>query len=83
MAYERKDNSGSIFKNKNKTEDWHAHMRGSALVDGVEYWVDAYTNTGTKNDSEEKWQGLRFKKKENQTQKESSPSDITYDDIPF
>jgi len=58
-------------------------MRGSALVDGVEYWVDAYTNTGTKNDSEEKWQGLRFKKKENQTQKESSPSDITYDDIPF
>lgn len=82
MAYERKDNSGSIFKNANKTEDWHADARGSALIDGVEYWVDAYTNTGTKNNSDEKWQGLRFKKKDSQPKKESS-NEITYDDIPF
>tara|TARA_R110000803_G_scaffold163931_1_gene227685 strand:- start:2827 stop:3102 length:276 start_codon:yes stop_codon:yes gene_type:complete len=91
MAYEMKDNSGSIFKNKNKTEEWHAPMRGNALIGGVEYWVDAYTNVGTKNDQEERWQGLRFKPKENKptessgSYKEShkAESEITKDDIPF
>ncbi|HBY86435.1 MAG TPA: hypothetical protein DEO86_11215 [Colwellia sp.] len=88
MAYEMKDNSGSIFKNKNKTEDWHAPMRGNALIGGVEYWVDAYTNVGTKNDDQERWQGLRFKPKDNQQATSSNATnnannEITEDDIPF
>ena len=88
MAYEMKDNSGSIFKNRNKTEDWHAPMRGNAMIGGVEYWVDAYTNVGTKNDDQERWQGLRFKPKDNQKATNSNATnntnnEITEDDIPF
>jgi hypothetical protein len=63
MAYEMKDNSGSLFKNEKREKDTHAHARGSALIDGVEYWVDAWTNTA-QNGS--KYQSLKFKRKDAQ-----------------
>lgn len=61
MAYEMKDNSGSLFKNDKREKDTHAHARGSAMIDGVEYYVDAWTNTTSKGD---KYQSLKFKRKE-------------------
>ena len=61
MAFEPKDNSGSLFKNDRREKDTHAHARGSALIDGVEYYVDAWTNTD-KNGN--KYQSLKFKRKE-------------------
>ena len=61
MAYEQKDNSGSLFKNERREKETHAHARGSALIDGVEYYVDAWTNTD-KNGN--KYQSLKFKRKE-------------------
>mgnify|MGYP001299194652 CR=1 FL=1 len=39
MAYEMKENSGSLFKNERREKDTHAHARGSALIDGVEYRI--------------------------------------------
>lgn len=61
MAYEQKDNSGSLFKNDKREKDTHAHARGSAVIDGVDYWVDAWTNTTAKGD---KYQSLKFKRKD-------------------
>jgi hypothetical protein len=61
MAYEQKDNTGSLFKNDRREKDTHANARGSALIDGVEYWVDAWTNEA-KDGS--KYQSLKFKRKE-------------------
>jgi hypothetical protein len=61
MAYEMKDNTGSLFKNDRREKDTHAHARGSALIGGVEYWVDAWTNTTNAGD---KYQSLKFKPKE-------------------
>ena len=35
-------NRGVLFKNKNKTEDYHGDMSGSINIDGVEYFLDAW-----------------------------------------
>jgi hypothetical protein len=62
MAYEHQDNTGSLFKNDKREKDTHANARGSAMIDGIAYWVDAWTNE--KNGA--KYQSLKFKKKDNQ-----------------
>jgi hypothetical protein len=61
MSYTPKDNTGSMFKNDKKETDSHPNAKGSALIDGVEYWVDAWTNTTQAGD---KYQSLKFKRKE-------------------
>lgn len=61
MAYEQKDNSGSLFKNDRREKDTHANAKGSALIGGVEYWVDAWTN---ETQSGDKYQSLKFKRKD-------------------
>ena len=62
MAYEHKDNTGSLFKNDKRTEETHANARGSAMIDGVAYWMDAWTND--KNGV--KYQSVKFKRKDTQ-----------------
>ncbi len=61
MAYEQKPNSGSIFNNDRKTEDEHPDMTGSALIDGKEYWVNAWNRTS--KGGEKQYLGLSFKEK--------------------
>lgn len=87
MAYEQKDNSGSLFKNDRREKETHAHAKGTALIDGVEYWVDAWTNTTNAGD---KYQSLKFKRKEAQggggtSRTQSAPTDMADldDDVPF
>lgn len=60
MAYEQKDNTGSLFKNDKREKDSQPHAKGTALIDGVEYWVAAWTKEGDKG----RWQSLSFTKKE-------------------
>ena len=39
--YELKPGQGSAFKNKDKTEDWHADYKGELLLpDGTLHWID-------------------------------------------
>lgn len=62
MAYEQRDNSGSMFKNKDKKEgDNRPNVKGSAMIGGVEYWVDAWTK---KDKNGNPWQSLSFKRKD-------------------
>ena len=63
MAYEQRELQGSLFKNEKKEKDNHPNMTGSALIDGVEYWVSAWTKTGGKG----KWISLAFKAKDRQS----------------
>jgi hypothetical protein len=84
MGYEMKDNSGSLFKNDKREKDTHAHARGSALIDGVDYFVDAWTNTD-KNGN--KYQSLKFKRKDKQPAQSGggwdAPADDLDDQVPF
>lgn len=59
MAYEQKDNSGTLFKNDRREKDSHPHATGTALIGGVEYWVSAWTKDGAKG----RFQSLSFKPK--------------------
>jgi hypothetical protein len=63
MAYEPKDNTGSLFANDKREKETHANARGSAVIDGKHYFVDAWTNTT--NDGR-KYQSLKFKLKDKQ-----------------
>ncbi len=81
MAYEQRDNSGSLFKNDKRESENHPHAKGSAMIGGVEFWVSAWTRT-TKTG--EKWQSLAFTPKEARADKtEPASVDIWGDPVPF
>lgn len=61
MAYEQRDMSGSLFRNDKREKDSHPNATGSALIDGVEYWVSSWTKTDKNG---HKWQSLAFKRKD-------------------
>ena len=44
MAYEHKENKGSIFKNEKKEKETHPDYTGQANVDGTVYNVSAWIN---------------------------------------
>lgn len=85
MAYEMKELSGSLFKNQKREKDTHPNATGSCLIDGVEYWVSAWTKKDKNGDP---WQSLAFKRKEVKDDvpplKKAPPAgDYDNDDIPF
>jgi hypothetical protein len=58
MAYELKDNSGSIFRNDKREKDTHPHGTGKCMIDGVLYYVSAWTKEGANG----RFQSLSFKR---------------------
>ena len=78
----QKELSGSMFKNQKKLTDNHPNMTGSALIDGVEYWLSAWTKTD-KNGN--KWQSLSFTKKDqSKTREQAEKAAVDMDDdLPF
>ena len=80
MAYQIRELSGSLFKNEKKTEEKHPQMQGSCLIDGVEYWVSAWTKDAPLG----RWQSLAFKRKNAKQDAKPAPASIDDDDsIPF
>lgn len=82
MAFEQRENSGSLFKNDKREKDSHPNATGSAKIDGVEYWVSAWTKDGKNG----KWQSLSFKRKEEKsegkvTRRNAGP--MSEDETPF
>ena len=85
MAYEMKDNTGSIFKNQKKLTESHPTGTGTCLIDGKEYWVSSWIK---KDKNGQPWNSLAFTlkeekpeaKKEYKTVKQDDGFDI---DLPF
>jgi len=42
MAYEMKENTGSLFKNEKATSENHPGYTGKVLIGGVMYWQSAW-----------------------------------------
>lgn len=56
-----KNNTGTLGKNKRKTEDTHPEYAGQAIIDGVEYWVSGWIKAN--RETGEKFFSLSYKKK--------------------
>jgi hypothetical protein len=63
VAYEQRDNSGTIFVNDRKEKETHPDRSGTAMIDGVMYYVSGWIKEGAKG----KFLSLAFKKKEGQS----------------
>ena len=72
MAYEQRDNSGSLFKNARKEKDTHPDFNGSILVDGKAYWISGWKKK--KQSDGETWLSLSVKPKD------AAPKDAPADD---
>jgi len=83
MPYEQKDNSVCLFKNKEKTREEDPGWKGSAKVNGVEYWASGWVNK--RRETDEKWLNIALKRKEpSPTQNPAGEPDQDFkDDIPF
>jgi uncharacterized protein (DUF736 family) len=79
MAYERKDNSGGLFKNKKKATDSHPDFTGNGLIDGRDYWVSGWKKQTKDGDA---YLSLSFRLKDEMPAKASSskPSHKSADD---
>lgn len=87
MAYEPRNNEGTLFRDKNRKSDKHPEFTGSAMVNGQEFWLSAWVNESKKDGS--KYFKLTFKPKgENRPSSAAPADDRSYgeeldDSIPF
>ena len=81
MAYEQRENSGTLFRNEKGDNPARPDYRGEALVDGVEYRVSAWVKDGKKG----KFLSMAFEAKEERpAEREPDPVDTGDDDnLPF
>lgn len=81
-----KDNSGALFKNKDKQSEQHPDYKGSVTVGGQAFWLSAWINTAKA--SGEKYMKLSLKAKDQQPTAEApkpapAADDEFGDEIPF
>jgi hypothetical protein len=85
MAYEQRDNSGSVFVNSRKEKDNHPDRTGTAMIGGTEYWVNGWLK---KTKGGEPFLSLSFKPKEEShakgmQQARAAVDDFDDDELPF
>ena len=77
---QQRDNSGILFRNLDKRSDKSPDYTGTAMIDGVMYYVSAWTKEGGKG----KFQSLAFKRKDEQRREVKEPRRQDDDsDLPF
>jgi len=82
MAYEKRDNSGTLFRNERKNNERSPDYTGSCMIGGVDYWINGWVK---ESQSGKKFFSFAFKEKE-ERREQSSPKVQTSsidDDIPF
>ena len=79
---EQRDNSGVLFKEREKKNPNSPDYKGNVRVNGQEYWLSAWIKEGKNG----KFMGLALSPKEEQSQapaKSSKKIEDMDDDIPF
>lgn len=61
--YQQRDNSGALFKNVEKRSENGPDYSGNCMIDGVEYFFDAWLKA---SESGRKWMSFSFKRKDKQ-----------------
>ena len=74
------DMSGLLFPNKDKTKDVHPNLKGTAQIEGMEYWVSGWVKIAKSGGG--KFISLAFQPKQQQS-KSSVQQKLDEDDIPF
>ena len=79
--YQQKDNTGALFANDKREKETQPNAKGSAMIDGVEYWVSAWTNTSSKGT---KYQSIKFERKSDKFDNtQELQAEGLQDDVPF
>ena len=81
-GYVPKDNSGSLFVNDKKERDSQPDRRGSARIEGVDYWVSGWVK---RKEDGTAWMSMSFSRKEAApAAPKAQPAQADMDDeIPF
>jgi len=80
-TYQQKDNTGALFANDKREKETQPNAKGSAMIDGVEYWVSAWTNTSSKGT---KYQSIKFERKSDKFDNtQELQAEGLQDDVPF
>ena len=84
MAYEIRENSGSLWPNDKREKDSHPNSKGQVKIDGKLYWVSGWTKA---TDDGRKWLSLSFQAQEDKFAVSTKEPDAVLDDdldgIPF
>jgi hypothetical protein len=59
---ETRDNSGALFTNDRREKETHPHKKGSARINGVDYWISGWMKTS--KDGVMKYLSLAFTPKD-------------------
>ena len=80
MAFQQKNNSGSLFKNDKKQTDKHPDYKGTAIVDGVNKNLAAWIRT---SQTGKKYMSITIQDPEPKTGFDTIKDDQSGEDIPF
>ena len=72
-------NSGILSRDAERKTDKHPEFKGTAEVNGVEYWLSAWVNENDRG----KYFKINFKEKEPRVESTQAPSSVDKDDVPF
>ena len=82
MAYEKRDNSGTLGANKRKEKDDHPSHTGAATINGEDFWISAWVKQN--KETGERFFSLSFKPKEERREKAPPAVEDDFDSaIPF
>ena len=80
MAFQQKNNSGSLFKNDKKQTDKHPDYKGTAIVDGVNKNLAAWIRT---SQTGKKYMSITIQDPQPKTAFDTIKDDQSGEDIPF
>ena len=74
-----KDMSGLLFRNERKEQPNHADYEGSAMINGQEFYMNAWIKEGKKG----KFMSFSFRSKASKTQQTTRPAAKDDDSLPW